>query len=408
MIKEEHLVDPRGQASVSDIYNLLDANVVQNNKRAKENQESMVLDIKNNIHLDDKNDTILILGSKEVIEAFNRIDVKKYDNIIKLKNITNISFPKLGSKDSREVKFTILDDNDKQDKAFTAVSIYNGIHDFLSKIFRIDTFAQFVFRLSDIEEMIENNISTIIGCIPDQEYRFRYIIDDDEQNRLRAVVTTDRYKLYDNNIILYLVFVAMNNYCQETSSLFKVSECNISDSKLNMRLLSENKYKISDGIYMRTGVEVKNSELSNGAVRIQFTYTVSNRNNQFTVLSDDVLTIDHGWKAEKINKKLENLNNLSKFTSNIVSAVKQADLTRKMNDEQIFEIFDKLLRSKKQVLNESIKLKFSELKEKIQVEDNTLNILNLFSMLDAIVSDTDAKEYIRYKFDKYIHSKKWK
>lgn len=403
-IVEKHVSLPQKYASKGEVNGLLDSNVVQNDKEAKKNQERMISDIRELIKFRDANNNLLIKGSGDLISSFNEIDNEKFDQITKLRRIKKISFPKLGPNGGREIQYAVMSDNE-QEIVLLPQSIYNGQHDFLAKIFKIDTFAKFVFDLND-SDMIAENISKVIDMIPEQKYRFRYIRSDGK-DKLRAVVTDERYKIYDNNMVLYLALVSLNNYCSKMSESFYIDEFFISDSKIKIRVLSSDDIEIASGVRIETGIEIYNSELADGAVKFVFTYKVHNANNGFTVLSDDVLKIEHGWTMDKIKVELENLNRLADYSRDIVSAIKSVNVTKNMSEEQIFDIFDKLLKSKKKVLTDDIKKEFSELKEEIQVRDNTINILDLFSKLDEITKKTDAQLYMRFMFDKYIHSKKW-
>lgn len=405
-MKTEKLNSFKESAEAKNVLGLLESNVKQIDSKGMEIQKKILEDISKNVTFINRCNKIPIRGSKEVIEVFNSLDIKKFDEITPLKNISNIKLIKNGKKNARTLYFGSLSITDDEENSIS--TIHNGQIDFMSKIFKIEAFSKLIFEVTD-EDFIPSTINSVIEFMPEKKYRFRYLKNDKGENFLRAV-TSDRYKPYDNNIVLYLTFVVVSNYCEQMKTTFQIDKCSISDSKFEIYLYSNDEYNVSKDISIKTGIEVLNSELSDGAVSFKFTYKVYNRKNRkskFTVLSKEVFKINHGWRSQRIAEALNNIDDINEYTGDIIQVVKRAGLDKKLSDVEMYSIFDDLITGRGSKISDNVKIKVLDLKTKIETEKNTFNILELFSKLDNIPKDTDSEMFIRYKFDRYIHSNKW-
>ena len=388
-------------ADVRETVDLLDQGIIQYDNSAKKNQKEFQDGVRKSIYLKNDGEKLSIKGSKNVIEAFNEISKNKYDNIVELKDLGTIEFFRGSNNSKYEVKLNVLSNDGSKEISTTAETIYDGSENFLDKLFKINKFASFSLGI-DGEEMIKDNIEFVKSKKPDTSFRFRFIEDKDKVY-LRAVVTKDRYKLYDNNIILYIALVIIENYSLSNNSKFYVDNFHISDSKLYLSLLSSNPIKLGKGISIDTGIQISNSEISDGSVKFNFIYKINNGRHQFSVLRDEVLKIDHGWRTGKIEDELSKINDLSELTNGVIKAINIVKLTSKPTNSVLFAIFDNLSKSRSKTLT-SYKGSFESLRNSEEIVNNTVSLLDLFCKVDQIIDDDDidAKTFISSKFNYFI------
>ncbi|GAB5053685.1 hypothetical protein PESHB5_01840 [Pediococcus parvulus] len=157
----------------------------------------------------------------------------------------------------------------KNNTAFSAMSMYHARKDFLEKTFKIDKFTTFALE-HDEEDLIKENIKELSKKIPETELKYRFIeidnpSDEKTETFLRAVVDSKRYKLYDNNIVLYLALEAIDNYATKKREKFQVASFEVTDSKFNLYIYSKNVMTLKYGVKLSVGIQVSNSELSDGS-----------------------------------------------------------------------------------------------------------------------------------------------
>lgn len=336
-----------------------------------------------------------VKGSKKVIDIFTEIKNKKSDMLIPVEDIVLQGF---------DDKNLILSFKDKESEeiVFTATGIYSFTNDFLDQLFSLDKFASYCFKNNEkdliretIEYLLENTSNKI------KQYRF---IDGSGVHKdklfLRAV-TSKSYKNYDNNEVLYLALNAMHRYSKKTANKVYIENAIITDSSLDMTMKVENRIPIGKDYSAEIGVNVSNSEIKEGAVLFEFIYTIFDKNgNSSTAIGDSVVKIQHNNVSKTVKERLAHLNELDKHSENVLEGINATKLAKKLNEDELYVIFEKFSKSK--TLSAGAKTKLSNL-QRDEIVNNTLTIIELFGKLEQLETTIDDRIFIQKKLGEFLH-----
>lgn len=336
-----------------------------------------------------------VKGSKKVIDIFTEIKNKKSDMLIPVEDIVLQGF---------DDKNLILSFKDKESEeiVFTATGIYSFTNDFLDQLFSLDKFASYCFKNNEkdlisetIEYLLENTSNKI------KQYRF---IDGSGVHKdklfLRAV-TSKSYKNYDNNEVLYLALNAMHRYSKKTANKVYIENAIITDSSLDMTMKVENRIPIGKDYSVEIGVNVSNSEIKEGAVLFEFIYTIFDKNgNSSTAIGDSVVKIQHNNVSKTVKERLAHLNELDKHSENVLEGINATKLAKKLNEDELYVIFEKFSKSK--TLSAGAKTKLSNL-QRDEIVNNTLTIIELFGKLEQLETTIDDRIFIQKKLGEFLH-----
>lgn len=336
-----------------------------------------------------------VKGSKKVIDIFTEIKNKKSDMLIPVEDIVLQGF---------DDKNLILSFKDKESEeiVFTATGIYSFTNDFLDQLFSLDKFASYCFKNNEkdlisetIEYLLENTSNKI------KQYRF---IDGSGVHKdklfLRAV-TSKSYKNYDNNEVLYLALNAMHRYSKKTANKVYIENAIITDSSLDMTMKVENRIPIGKDYSVEIGVNVSNSEIKEGAVLFEFIYTIFDKNgNSSTAIGDSVVKIQHNNVSKTVKERLAHLNELDKHSENVLKGINATKLAKKLNEDELYVIFEKFSKSK--TLSAGAKTKLSNL-QRDEIVNNTLTIIELFGKLEQLETTIDDRIFIQKKLGEFLH-----
>ncbi|WP_270330411.1 hypothetical protein [Lapidilactobacillus dextrinicus] len=345
-----------------------------------------------------------IIGSKEVIDAIEGVQAKKYDHIIALKDTHVADFITLDGK-KWEMKLDTFVDSDEKDHQLngTYISVYHAKQDFLNKVGKMNSYVDRALELDEGTSNLISDIDSISEKQADKKFRYRFIeIPHDTTPYLRAVVDNERYKLYDNTLVLALAFLSLHNYCKSNKTMFEVSYLKVTDSKFILYAYEKTQRKISNNVYLNVGIQISNSEISDGSIKFNFTYRVSNGENSFKVISDPIITAAHGWSTTRINEELSKLSTFTNASNDIINGIKNINLNKKLDDEHLFTIFEKFLHVGRSPLNTVTRERIVELRE--TTANNTISLMELFSKIDDISEKAaiDARTYIESQINKLI------
>lgn len=348
-------------------------------------------------HFVDTESPLHIEGSASVLTEFNRINAKKNDFVMPLKDSTLLDIPSDGESGQYELQLGFKEAEHKHE-LFQGMTIYDGRTQFLDKAYKAD---KYVMNLVDndqsslaIKEIAEDQ--TALG---DNEFKFRFVspnYDDgpleDSTWYLRAVVRKSTYKNYDNGPVLFLGLLAIDKYAAQQGQLFFVKYFHITDSKMRLELLTKADSVLSDNVHVQTGIIITNSEIADGSVNFDFTYRVTYKNTTVTLSDDSVFTINHGYNAATIASNIQNLDKLSAKTKDIRAAITAAKLYDPAKIGDIEQIFSPLMHSKS--LPKNVKGKLSALHNAALTVNNTTSLLLLFKQIEQIGLDTNNEDYI--------------
>lgn len=337
-----------------------------------------------------------IAGSRKIIKLFNQINNQKKDMLIPIEDISLAGF----DEQNLILAFKEQAGGDGQ-IASNATGIYSFSGDFLDQHFCLEKFAAYCFRKNErdlLRETIEHLLKNTIGR--EKQYRLIYGTGAHENEVYLRAITSDSYKNYDNNIVMYLALNSMHMYSKRTGNKVYIESAIITDSSLDMSMKIEKRIAIGGTFFVEIGVNVSNSEIREGAVLFEFIYTIiDSKGNKSTAIGDSVVKIQHNNVTQTVRERMAHLNFLDDHSDNVLMGITETRLAAKLNEDQLFVIFEKFSRSK--ILTSGTKIKLSQF-QKDEIVDNTFTIIELFSKLEALDTTIEDKVFIQKKFDEFL------
>lgn len=333
-----------------------------------------------------------IKGSQNLLEAFRKVDCEKLDVTCPLSNMEYIKFEMANDKDEIILRFN--------DENILATGTYDFTNKFLDDLFRMKKFARFCLSKGYID-ILDNDIKKLFKRLNKTEKQYRFIKHDGKW--FIRTLTSNRYKNYDNHLIVYLTLVFLDKYSRDKEIQMIVDNSFITDSDIKIMILEENVIDINDEIKLQFGYFASNNELTEGKFELKLRYKViNNENKKFKALSSAIFDVNHLTSIDKFVKEFDEVKELTKSKNEIIEYVKVIN-EEELSENQIYNVFKKLTHS-------SVKIK-AETRSKIeQVRDNlvqsTLNLVDLFDKLDDLTTDVHEKVYLEKIFHDLIKEQK--
>lgn len=350
------------------------------------------------------NAILKVESSNQLLEAYSYID--KCSNKLDIATtFANVKFE--GFTRNNEIIFSITPK--ERASPIIATCILSAANQFFN-IFSLRKYAHFLMS-EGIFELLEPIIKLMLCKFQDDIKQFRLLRTD--AYYLRAI-TSNLYRNYDNNIILYVVLNTLHQINSDNSKQLIISNYILDSSQLFLYISTLQPEYIPNLGNLYFGVMISNNELAEGSVRIELHYRFSTSNNQYSFgclpsLDDPYIVFDHKTSIPKAVEKLTSLKNLI-FEKNIMH-----DYIQELSNITIFteEIAYSLLKKINQSKNTSISPKFkstiTQWKSDIFVK-NTYSLiegLNIISNLSESIDDKIALERIYYKLIlELVHKKK--
>lgn len=361
-------------ASKDDMLSLFENNISLNG----EIESDFIENIKQRFPI--LTDSINISGSKEAINLFKKLSIGKYDYNFSLKDFkVNRFFDK-----ENKIDFTISENGTEK---ITGVTTYEARQNFLEKFFKMNKFADFAFSENQYA-LVLDNITQLTNYNPDEEARYRFI-DIESNTYLRAVVDSKRYKPYDNYIVLYLSLIAMNKMAVTTKQKMRIFSFFITDSKLELTIVSQGSEKIADNLYISTGIHVSNSEIRDGSVNFEISYVIQNDDGeQLAAIGERVASISHNLMPEHIQDRLSKLNDLADRRSAIISTVKRLNFNKKLNDDEIYVALTTIGNLNTKLLTKKAKEEILNTDANELISTNGVTLFEVFGHLKEVMRES--------------------
>lgn len=334
-----------------------------------------------------------IAGSGKVIKLFNQINNQKKDMLIPIEDVSFVGF------DEKDLILSFKEQKGGDNQvAFSATGLYSFSSDFLEELFCMGKFSGYCFRQNE-RDLLRETIEYLLAHTVNREKQYRLIYgtgSKEDKVYLRAI-TSRSYKNYDNNIVLYLALNAMHQYSKRTKSSVYIESAFISDSSLDMIMKIEKKIKIGKDFFVEIGVAISNSEIKEGAVLFEFIYTIYDKDgNNSTAIGDSVVKIQHNNISKTV---MERMSHLDKHSEGVLKGVTATKLASKLDEDELFVIFDKFAKSK--TLSTGTKTKISQLQQD-EIINNTLTIIELFGKLEKLETTIDDRTFIQKKLGEFL------
>ncbi|MEQ7179204.1 hypothetical protein ABQE01_09275 [Enterococcus thailandicus] len=336
-----------------------------------------------------------IEGSKEVIQLFKQIKNKKYDQDISTQHIKLIGFD-----DKQQIILGIVDEANPEEIIYTAKGIYSFSNAFLDDLFCLDKFSGYCFR-TDQKDLLIDNIKYLLANSKEIKKQYRFIEGKKDGEVYLRALTSSRYRNYDNNIVLYLSLNAMHQYSNRMKNPVYIDRAFITDSSLFMSVKLKNTIPLGKKYQVEIGINVSNSEIREGVVLFELSYTIIDRKGiRSTAIGDSVLKVKHNLNAGTVKNRMKVFNNLEVLSKDFISGIDEARLAKKLDADQLSVIFDKLAGARTKGLGMNVKQELNKMSK--EVSENTYSLLELFNKLESIDATVDDMTYIQRKFSEFV------
>ncbi|PEO46741.1 hypothetical protein CN563_13285 [Bacillus sp. AFS026049] len=334
----------------------------------------------------DLNNFLRVLGSKELIEQFLKIDNRKLDIKEKLENVF---IDKVSSNNQLVLLFT--------KDSLNALGVYRFTYEYLDMAFQMGKFTYYCLE-NDLEQLLVETTRKLCKLQPLKEFQYRLIEENDEW--LIRGVTSIRYNNYDNHLAMYLTLLALHNHAQATNQWYALEKAYISDSEIVIMFDTLSPAKIVGVGNLYVGLILTNNEIKEKVFSLEYRFRLEDEDgNEFGAIpegEEPIFTIRHDSGVKSVKDKLKQLKNLEEFKDRIVELVLAISHSPYLSEDRIFDIFKKIKLSRTKYSPET-KQAFKNLQEE-QLIDNSLHIIKAFNRLTEIVTDVEEKIHLERLF----------
>lgn len=329
-----------------------------------------------------KNNTINIEGSQEALNTFKNITNRKIDRELTPLDLHAIAFSK--NNGINQMSFTI--DGKK------TTTCYQAKKEFLNTNYNLNDYADFLLDRQE-NSILHNTLSEAMQSknIHPKKAIYRFI-EDDHKQYLRSIVSSGRYKFYDNPVVFYMGLASVNNLAVKLNKMFYVENLIVTDSKLWVSFLEREATKIGKGITIQTGILLKNSELGDGAARFTAYYLIrDNKGNVVKGLDEQIANINHGYSPLSIEQGFHNLTNYSVNRNNIIIAAKKINWTQILTQEDVMAIMDLISYHLGNNISHTTKIKLNQTLNSVDVVKKTYHLMDVFGKLQSFIDTNDKR-----------------
>ncbi|MGL4570795.1 MAG: hypothetical protein ACRCVJ_07000 [Clostridium sp.] len=385
------------------VYEYKDKFEIDSNKVRKEELETL-LDFRKktdafvlrNYYLGNiEEEFINIEGSYNLIETYKRIEEKvcKVDIIERLGNVRYIG----KSEESDNIIFNINNE-------YIAECIYNARNDFFQGLFEIDKFLNFCFK-ARLDDLISYNIKYLMEEFPDKERQYRLIKERDRWC-IRSVTSSNKYKNYDNKLVLYMSLYILHKLGVEKDINFKVSEYYLSDSSMRLFFEERKEYILDDNNTLNFGLLIKNSEIKNESFTVDLYYKIINKENKdigFIGIHDfkeKLFSVKHNISEKSLISKFNNILDIEKYKNEVLAYVDDIINADELTDVILDRIVNEVVKVKNKFTLET-REEIRKLKDQ-QFAERSIKLMDALNKINMLDLDIDEKIYLQYIYDKAI------
>lgn len=329
-------------------------------------------------------DFLRIEGSKDLTDAYEKLDDEKYDFLAKLSDVEYI-----GLYHDNELIFNFLT------QEIEAISIYNFKNDFLRE-FSIEKYTEFCMR-NNCSDLIKENLDTLFERFSTKEKQYRLLRDREDNWRIRGF-TSDRYNNYDNNIAVYLSLLAIHKYAQERDITYCIDRAYLSDSAIYLLFEQKEPVHIKDVGDVYLGIAVSNGEIRNRTFKFEIRYKVVDANKEVgfsAILNSSIFSIVHSMGLTKVEDCLNNLVKLDQHADSVIKFISDLNCTEPLSNDAVYMLMNDLVDRITDCSDISKKTKDSyKQSEFTNIVHNTLNLIQFLDKANSIETDMDERIFI--------------
>ncbi|MEH6891131.1 hypothetical protein V7024_15790, partial [Bacillus sp. JJ864] len=366
-------------------------------------------EIRNNFSISNfgnPNDVLKVKGISFILEGFiEEINQFKMDV-----SLTHNEVEFLGFTDDNEIslKFSNASIEGANDIFVKGISSgkYNSTNECFRSWFDLGSkHIDFCLKDSRKEQVVNfftDYINKMFKALPDDRRQYRLLLDpknigQESSDLLLRGVTSEGYKNYDNNVVLYLCLLFLHKYAVKTGDYFKFTGGYVSDSDIKASFELEKPKRLKHGEEVYIGLVMSNNEIRKGVVSFTMYYKIVHEGYSFRgIVKDPICEIVHTSGIEKLQQKLQELLKLDKHEIKMLNYIDRVAMTDKLSEDMIFYLFKSIKSSE---LSSNTK---SEAESKKQAINSTMTIIQILDRLSDITTDVNELIHLQRIYDDVI------
>lgn len=325
-----------------------------------------------------------IRGSKQLIDAYEKLDAEKYDFTEKLENVQYV-----GVNHNDELIFNF------PTQEIEATSIYSFKNEFLRE-FCIEKYANFCIR-NNSNDLIKKNLDELFKKFASKEKQYRLLMDRENNWRIRGF-TSDRYNNYDNGIAIYLSLLAIHKYAKTKNIYYCIDRAYLSDSSIYILLEQQNPIKLKNIGDLYLGIAIYNGEIRNRTFKFDVRYKVVNSDKKVgfsAILNNSIFSIRHNMGVSKIEYYLNSLFKLDEHADSVIKFISKLNCMEPLTSDSIYILMNDLIEKITSCSDISKKTKDSYKQSEFKnIIHNTVTLIEFLDKANSLITEIDERFFI--------------
>lgn len=331
---------------------------------------------------------------------------EKFDYPTNLVDVKLVRFTESGA---AILNIKTSDPNSGKEILISAETAYNAKSDYFDGVYKLDSFAKFCFK--------ENHVKLLKGTIEylNEHYQnaephrrnLRLLKDNLNDWYIRAITSTTHYNDYGIRFALFVAALTFQNLAKSHNWGFIINRAEYDESHIKVYFEKTTSHFIKGIGNIKFLIEMSNDEIKREALRFTAVYSIQTEDYEIhvkpTKLKTDIVSIQHNFSPATVFKYLSDMGEfIVKSETEIMADVN--NLTKvKSPDELRYLLYRKVETAK----NDEIKSQKKNILDTLTNRINTMSdLLLMMNKINLIVSDLDAKEYLRYLYYSVLQRRK--
>lgn len=290
-----------------------------------------------------------------------------------------------------------------------AIPKYSSKSDFFSDLFGMDKYAKELLN-NGHADILQTNISLLKRKkIAQKERKYRLLYDNKENKfYIRAIVSKDLYKDYDNNITIVVGLIALHKQMQEQGIEYSINRIEYNESCIRIYFEEQNSRELENIGHVKNLIIVSNDEIKRESLKFyagcSIVYTsIDGMDQELFIqpslsakskIKSNITSVRHTFSVNKFIESIIEVDSSTSIHNELYELI--TDISEIKNPIQIKYLIEKKVNRAR---NESFKKYKNDITRVINEFNvgNIIQLLTLFNKMDLITeNDIEANEYVRY------------
>lgn len=290
-----------------------------------------------------------------------------------------------------------------------AIPKYSSKSDFFSDLFGMDKYAKELLN-NGHADILQTNISLLKRKkIAQKERKYRLLYDNKENKfYIRAIVSKDLYKDYDNNITIVVGLIALHKQMQEQGIEYSINRIEYNESCIRIYFEEQNSRELENIGHVKNLIIVSNDEIKRESLKFyagcSIVYTsIDGMDQELFIqpslsakskIKSNITSVRHTFSVDKFIESIIEVDSSTSIHNELYELI--TDISEIKNPIQIKYLIEKKVNRAR---NESFKKYKNDITRVINEFNvgNIIQLLTLFNKMDLITeNDIEANEYVRY------------